>query len=184
MGDFNSLTVVELKNLLREQGLAVSGKKPDLISRLEEPPEEFLVIDEEENTVTVSIEKPKQIQIEKSTEKIETNCPFCGTKLKYPPDYFGNLICPRCNKKFNVKPAWNLGLGAIGFYSSVGVLILTIIIALIVSGTGNDNADGQLGSGMAAGAVCMFVLSISGGLFGLTLLFGLVNLISKKHLNR
>lgn len=32
MDDFNSLTVVELKQLLREQGLSVSGKKSELIS--------------------------------------------------------------------------------------------------------------------------------------------------------
>jgi hypothetical protein len=56
MEEFNSLTVVELKQFLREQSLTVSGKKSELISRLEEPHEEFLVIDE---TVVATKERNK-----------------------------------------------------------------------------------------------------------------------------
>ena len=33
--DFGSLTVVELKALLRERGLPVSGRKAELVARLE-----------------------------------------------------------------------------------------------------------------------------------------------------
>ena len=36
MSDFDSMTVAELKELLRERGLPVSGKKADLIARLSE----------------------------------------------------------------------------------------------------------------------------------------------------
>ena len=34
--DYESMTVAQLKELLKEQGLPVSGKKSDLIARLQE----------------------------------------------------------------------------------------------------------------------------------------------------
>ena len=34
--NYSSMTVAELKKVLKEKGLSVSGKKADLISRLEE----------------------------------------------------------------------------------------------------------------------------------------------------
>ena len=36
MSDYSKMTVAELKELLKEAGLPVSGKKADLIARLEE----------------------------------------------------------------------------------------------------------------------------------------------------
>ena len=36
MGDYNDLTVAELKDLLREAGLPLSGKKADLVARLDD----------------------------------------------------------------------------------------------------------------------------------------------------
>ena len=35
MSDYENMTVAELKELLKELGLAVSGKKADLVARLE-----------------------------------------------------------------------------------------------------------------------------------------------------
>jgi len=43
MSDYENMTVAELKQLLKEAGLPVSGKKADLISRLEESSEEPVV---------------------------------------------------------------------------------------------------------------------------------------------
>ena len=37
--DYDSMTVAELKDLLRDAGLPVSGKKADLIARLQEAPD-------------------------------------------------------------------------------------------------------------------------------------------------
>ena len=54
MRDLNSLTVKELKQLLREQDLTVSGNKSELISRLEDFREDFLSIDDEETTSVVT----------------------------------------------------------------------------------------------------------------------------------
>ena len=38
--DFENMTVAQLKDVLRERGLPVSGKKAELIARLSEAPEE------------------------------------------------------------------------------------------------------------------------------------------------
>ena len=46
MDEFDSLSVVEIKQLLRDKGLRVSGKKSELIARLSESEEKFLAFDE------------------------------------------------------------------------------------------------------------------------------------------
>jgi hypothetical protein len=172
MEGLNSLTVVELKRLLREQGLAVSGNKSELISRLEGSQEEFLVIDEEENTTTVAKENTKEIPTEGSIGKVETYCRSCRAALRYPSDFRGALTCPRCKSKFKVNP--KLGIGSILFRSSFAVFLLTIIIAIIYS-VNDGSPEGMLSSGIAAGAVCMGGLTLSGILFGLALLYNLAN---------
>ena len=48
MSDYEKMTVAELKDLLREAGLPVSGKKADLIARLQEGAEEAPVVEESE----------------------------------------------------------------------------------------------------------------------------------------
>ena len=48
MSDYDKMTVAELKDLLREAGLPVSGKKADLIARLQEGAEEAPVVEESE----------------------------------------------------------------------------------------------------------------------------------------
>ena len=48
MSELSDLTVAELKDLLRDAGLPVSGKKADLIARLEEAEEHDEDIEEEE----------------------------------------------------------------------------------------------------------------------------------------
>jgi large subunit ribosomal protein L32e len=47
MSEYAGLTVAELKELLKEAGLPVSGKKADLITRLEDASEDIDEIDEE-----------------------------------------------------------------------------------------------------------------------------------------
>ena len=113
MFDLNSLTVVEIKKLLKDQGLPVSGNKSELISRLEE----------NENLSTISDEKIKKLAIK---------CPSCNSILRYPHEYYGKLRCPTCSRTFNpsspitsdshIKP-----LGALLF----GTLTLVLIAVLI-----------------------------------------------------
>ena len=47
MSDYENMTVAELKELLKEAGLPVSGKKADLISRLQEGEDEPAPVEEE-----------------------------------------------------------------------------------------------------------------------------------------
>ena len=145
MRDLNSLTVKELKQLLREQDLTVSGNKSELISRLEDFREDFLSIDDEETTSVVT-SNPEEIIEETTIEKKETYCPSCSGLLRYPVDYQGTLTCPRCKYRFKVKPNLNLGmfLTVLPFIS----LLLTIIITFIVSEKDNT-PEGQLGSGLS-----------------------------------
>ena len=75
MSGLNSLTVIELKQLLREQDLTVSGNKSELISRLEDFREGFLSIDDEETT-SIVISNPKEIIEETSIGKKETFLPL------------------------------------------------------------------------------------------------------------
>ena len=169
MRDLNSLTVVELKQLLREQDLTVSGNKSDLILRLEEFREDFLPIDDEKTT-SIIISNPEEIIEARTVEKKETYCPSCSRILRYPSDYNGAIICPRCDYKFKVKPNLNLGgfLTILPFIS----LLLTIIFTFIVNE--NDNSpEGQLGSGMAAAGVCMGGMILSGIFFAVALIYAM-----------
>ena len=77
MGELYSLTVVQLKERLKEKGLPVSGKKAELIARLKED-EGFSIV---------------------SVEKYEIECSACPTTLRVPCDYSGNISCPQCNAK-------------------------------------------------------------------------------------
>ena len=47
MSDYEKMTVAELKELLKEAGLPVSGKKADLIARLQEGADEHAPVEEE-----------------------------------------------------------------------------------------------------------------------------------------
>ena len=64
---YENLTVNELKELLRERGLPVSGKKADLITRLsegeeapEEPPEETVQEEPQEEQVSTADDPPEE----------------------------------------------------------------------------------------------------------------------------
>ena len=176
MDDFNSLTVVELKQLLREQGLSVSGKKSELISRLEDSKEEFIVIDEGE-TVKVTINRPTKIPEEKTDGKIETYCRSCRASLRYPSDYSGTLTCPKCRRKFKVDAN---PIGSKLARSSLAVFILTIIIGLIYSLSVNDGSpEGKLASGIGAGTICVSGLTLSVILFVSAMMYSM----AKKPLN-
>ena len=170
MVDFNSLTVVELKQLLREQELSLSGNKSELISRLEEHKEEFIAIDEEE-TVNITIKRPRKVSTEKTDDKIETDCRFCKATLRYPSGYNGALTCPKCKHKFKVKTNSS---GSILANFSLVIFILTIIIALIYSLNVNDGSpEGKLASGIGAGTICMSGLTLSVILFVSALLYNM-----------
>ena len=170
MSNFDSMTVVELKQRLKQEGLPVSGKKSELISRLEELEEEFIVIDEEE-TVKVTIKRPTKIPEEKTDGKIETYCRSCRATLRYPSDYSGTLTCPKCKRKFKVDAN---PIGSILARSSFVIFILTIIIGLIYSLIVNDGSpEGKLASGIGAGTICISGLTLSVILFVSALMYSM-----------
>ena len=70
--DFSSLTVLELKAKLKERGLPVSGKKADLVARLNAK------------------------EILNSPENYIYNCQNCEQKLNVPVGYEGRIKCPSC----------------------------------------------------------------------------------------
>jgi hypothetical protein len=183
MANLKSLTVVELKQRLREQGLAVSGNKSELISRLEEQEEqeeEFLVLDEEETTSELIKARGEKIVIEKPTEKLEIGCPLCGVKLRYPRSYSGNLNCPSCGRSF--KPATSgvsttISIGGILFLSSIGVFLLSLMLAMSLE----EPCDGGLGCAYSDSAMIMAGgVLISAILFGLSVLHTLATMMLKK----
>jgi hypothetical protein len=176
MSNFDSMTVVELKQRLKQEGLPVSGKKSELISRLEGLEEEFIVIDEEE-TVNITIKRPTKIPEEKTDGKIETYCRSCRATLRYPSDYSGTLTCPKCKRKFKVDAN---SIGSILAKSSLVVFILTIIIALIYSLSVNDGSpEAKLATGIGAGTICVSGLTLSVILFVSALMYSM----AKKPLN-
>jgi len=110
MSDLNSLTVVELKKLLKDQGLPVSGNKSELISRLEET----------ENIPPISDEE---------VEKLMIACPSCNSILRYPHEYYGKLRCPTCSRTFN--PSSSITPGS--HIKQHGALMLGILTLLLIA---------------------------------------------------
>ena len=174
MDELDSLSVVEIKQLLRKKGLRVSGKKSELIARLSASEEKYLAFDEGELTAPVR----GSIQ-EKSTgpsvQKRHMSCRSCRAVLKYPSDYLGMVTCPQCEHKIAVKPI-PIGVGKSLFMSSMIVFLLTLVATLIAASVGDATSDGQLGSGLATAYVCMSGLTLSAILFVLAIIFKLAKI--------
>ena len=88
MDDYHSMTVVQLKEILKEKGLPLSGNKSQLISRLQSIPE------------SISIE---EVSDDKTDVKREITCYKCNQTLRVPFDYTGQAKCPSCGLIFAVK---------------------------------------------------------------------------------
>lgn len=169
MKDLNSLTIVELKKILKEQNLTVSGNKPELISRIEEFQDNFLAIDDGETT-SAALSNPAEDIAKEVIEKKEIHCRSCNGVLRYPTDYHGTITCPRCKYSFSVKP--NLVLGTFLTLLPFISLLLTIVITYTVS-ENDTTPDGQLGSGMAAAGVCMGGMVLSGIFLAVAMIYAM-----------
>tara|TARA_B100001996_G_scaffold381751_2_gene371854 strand:- start:2131 stop:2766 length:636 start_codon:yes stop_codon:yes gene_type:complete len=88
MDDYHSMTVVQLKEILKEKGLPISGNKSQLISRLQAIPE------------SISIEEESD---DKTDVKREITCYKCNQALRVPFDYTGRAKCTSCGLTFAVK---------------------------------------------------------------------------------
>ena len=124
MDDLDSLTVAELKQQLKEKGLPVSGKKAELIARLE-PEEDFIHLydeGEEEGENVSGVKKP-------SGDKVEMDCPFCDTRIRVLSDYSGKVKCPACNHSFDaseIENPWS--------HYWLGFFVLTLLLWIILKG--------------------------------------------------
>jgi len=87
MDDYQSMTVVQLKEILKEKGLPLSGNKSQLISRLQSIPE------------SISIEEESD---DKTDVKREITCYKCNQTLRVPFDYTGRAKCTSCGLTFAV----------------------------------------------------------------------------------
>jgi hypothetical protein len=175
MDEFDSLSVVEIKQLLRKKGLRVSGKKSELIARLSASEEKFLAFDEGELTAPVR-ESIQEKSTRTSVQKRHMSCRSCRAVLKYPSDYLGTVICPQCEHTFAVNSI-PIGVGGSLFMSSMIVFLLTLVATLIAASIGDAGpAEGQLGYGLATAYVCMSGLTLSAILFVLALMFKLAKI--------
>ena len=102
MGDLDSLTVVELKQRLKEKGLPVSGKKAELISRLE-PEGDFIYLYDEDGNEEDDIPELKK----PSGDKVEMDCPSCDTRIRVLSDYSGKVKCTVCDHSFDASEIEN-----------------------------------------------------------------------------
>ena len=87
--DLEKMTVIELKSLLREKGLLVSGNKTALIERLTNHQPEPSVWESNE----ADEEGPSEGKFR------ELNCSSCNVILRVPIDYNGMIACPTCSTK-------------------------------------------------------------------------------------
>ena len=88
MDDYQSMTVVQLKEILKERGLPISGNKSRLIFRLQSMPESISMEEEVDG---------------KADLKREINCYKCNQALRVPFDYTGRAKCTSCGLTFAVK---------------------------------------------------------------------------------
>jgi LSD1 subclass zinc finger protein len=182
MDELDSLSVVEIKQLLRKKGLRVSGKKSELIARLSASEEKFLAFDEGEITAPVS----GSIQ-EKSTgasvQKRHTSCSSCRAVLKYPSNYLGMVTCPQCKHTFeiNLPP---IGVDNSLFLLSIFVFALTLVTTLIIASIEDATSGLAPNSGMFAMIVGMGGLTLSVILFVLALIFKLAKIPLNTNLRK
>lgn len=124
MDSLQSLTVIELKEILRGQGKKISGTKKELILRLENGVEEkYLSLDDDstplENTESTSVLKKR------------ISCKYCFQILNIPEEYEGKVECPKCNRSFTRNQQQAIESGSL----TTPLLCLTAIafVAAIIS---------------------------------------------------
>ena len=90
--DYDGLTVAELKGLLRDRGLPVSGAKAILLDRLEA---RMLGLPEN-NQPSPAQTHPSPSTVEGKKARVRFKCRACGVLLAVPADHTGVVECPAC----------------------------------------------------------------------------------------
>jgi|GEM_PF-2022106 hypothetical protein len=185
MADLNKLTVLELKKLLKQQGAKVSGKKSELILRLNNLTNQKYISIEDDITEKGSQTKMNyddEIESVKGdsneyhlSNKKVTQCPFCSQTIQYPSDYFGKLVCPSCRNQIILTKPSKMPIEGLLFLSSLLVVLLTIIIYIIYIKT---NDGGEYAVFYGGSLIWFWGLLIAGGLFICSMISILLRIMS------
>lgn len=93
---FEAMTVAELKEALREQGLPVSGRKADLVKRLTAAEPAFTppspTTEGPDPRSSEAAVQPQTVQL----GTVEVACASCGQHLSLPASHQGRFQCPTC----------------------------------------------------------------------------------------
>lgn len=92
------LTVAQLKALLRDRGLPVSGNKSELIERLWGSESRQVGASEHQGDGD-SLQETKS-----SEKKTQFRCRVCNALLAVPSEYTGDVECPTCKARQPVRP--------------------------------------------------------------------------------
>ena len=95
--DYDGQTVAELKEVLRQRGLPVSGAKGVLVARLEEDDARASSEATPSETSTEHTTSPDAVQ--SNEDKHHFGCRVCGVTLAVPVGYTGDVECPACRTR-------------------------------------------------------------------------------------
>ena len=159
MGSLQSLTVVELKEILRDQGKKISGTKKELILRLENGADEKYLSLDDDSTPVVNTE-PNSIL------KKQIPCKHCFQILNIPEEYVGKVKCPKCEHSFtrNYRQPVDLNPVIAPLLFLTTVAFVAALISLVLYNMDDSTSDyyGGLGYilfGLGSAAVgCFFGL--------------------------
>ena len=138
-GDYEAMTVAELKDALRAKGLPVSGRKAELVERL-------LATNPAANSNTTSITPPLSESPAADAAApapmpmgtIEVDCGSCGQRLSLPASHTGRFQCPTCGSEQDLAAAAPVKEGPLEAlsdrYDSARTLAMRLNIAGIAVG--------------------------------------------------
>ena len=105
-GDYEAMTVAELKDALRANGLPVSGRKAELVERL-------LATNSAADSTTPSVTPPLAeppssgalVPTPRPMGTIEVDCGSCAQRLSLPASHTGRFQCPSCGTEQDMSAA-------------------------------------------------------------------------------
>ena len=131
--DYDGLTVAELKGLLRNRGLPVSGAKAILVDRLEASDARDMPKNNQPSPAKEHVPSPYTVEGKKA--RVRFKCRACGVLLAVPGDHTGMVECPACRTRQSVETR-NASGGAYPFgltrnQWSVAVSLSGVVIGLL-----------------------------------------------------
>ena len=131
--NYDGLTVADLKEVLRERGLPVSGAKGVLIARLQDHDARSAAAVQPSEAPSDATEVYDALQVKEG--KVKFRCRVCGVLLAVPPGYKGKVECPACKTQQPVpKPSTLDGRYPFDLTRnqwSMAVSITGVVIALV-----------------------------------------------------